>query len=72
MQYIVIKPFQDITGFKQVGDPVELDDWRAAKLRRMGLIGGRYEQPIQTAVISEPEIREAVIKPVKKSTKTKK
>ena len=72
MQYIVIKPFQDITGFKQVGDPVELDDWRAAKLRRMGLIGGRYEQPIQTAVILEPEIREAVIKPVKKSTKTKK
>ena len=72
MQYIVIKPFQDITGFKQVGDPVELDDWRAAKLRRMGLIGGRYEQPIQTAVIVEPEIREAVIKPVKKSTKTKK
>jgi len=72
MKYTVIKPFQDLTGFKQVGDPVELDDWRAAKLRRMGLIGGRYEQPIQTAVIVEPEIREAVIKPVKKSTKTKK
>ena len=72
MQYIVVKPFQDITGFKQTGDPVELDEWRAAKLRRMGLIGGRYEQPIQTAVIVEPEIREAVIKPVKKSTKAKK
>ena len=38
MQYIVLKPFQDVTGFKQTGDPVELDDWRAAKLRRMGLI----------------------------------
>lgn len=72
MKYTVIKPFKDLTGFKQAGDPVELDDWRAAKLRRMGLIGGRYEQPIQTAVIVEPEIREAVIKPVKKSTKTKK
>ena len=72
MQYIVVKPFQDITGFKQTGDPVELDDWRAARLRRMGLIGGRYEQPTQTAVIVEPEIREAVIKPVKKSTKAKK
>ena len=72
MQYIVLKPFQDVTGFKQTGDPVELDDWRAAKLRRMGLIGGRYEQPIQTAVVQEPEIREAVIKPVKKSTKAKK
>jgi hypothetical protein len=72
MTYIVLRPFKDISGFKQAGDPVELDDWRAAKLRRMGLIGGRYEQPIQTAVIVEPEIREAVIKPVKKSTKTKK
>ena len=73
MKYTVIKPFNDgLTGFKAVGSPIELDDWRAARLRRMGLIGGRYEQPIQTAVIVEPEIREAVIKPVKKSTKTKK
>ena len=73
MKYIVIKAFNDgLTGFKAVGSSIELDDWRAARLRRMGLIGGRYEQPIQTAVIVEPEIREAVIKPVKKSTKTKK
>ena len=73
MEYIVIKAFNDgLTGFKEVGSYIELDDWRAARLRRMGLIGGRYEQPIQTAVIVEPEIREAVIKPVKKSTKTKK
>ncbi len=73
MKYIVIKAFNDgLTGFKAVGSSIELDDWRAARLRRMGLIGGRYEEPIQTAVIHEPEIREAVIKPVKKSTKTKK
>ena len=73
MKYIVIKAFNDgLTGFKAVGSSIELDDWRAAKLRRMGLIGGRYEQPIQTAVIVEPEIREAVIKPVKKLTKAKK
>lgn len=73
MKYIVIKAFNDgLTGFKDVGSSIELDNWRAAKLRRMGLIGGRYEQPIQTAVIVEPEIREAVIKPVKKSTKAKK
>ena len=73
MKYIVIKAFNDgLTGFKAVGSSIELDDWRAAKLRRMGLIGGRYEQPIQTAVIVEPEIREVVIKPVKKSTKAKK
>jgi hypothetical protein len=26
MKYTVIKPFQDLTGFKQAGDPVELDD----------------------------------------------
>jgi len=73
MKYIVIKAFNDgLTGFKAVGSSIELDDWRAARLRRMGLIGGRYEEPIQTAVIHEPDIREAVIKPVKKSTKAKK
>ena len=71
MKYIVIKAFNDgLTGFKDVGSSIELDDWRAAKLRRMGLIGGRYEEPIQTAVIHEPEIREAVIKaPAKKPAK---
>ncbi len=69
MKYIVIKAFNDgLTGFKAVGSSIELDDWRAARLRRMGLIGGRYEQPIQTAVVDEPEIREAVVKvPVKKT-----
>ena len=69
MKYIVIKAFNDgLTGFKAVGSSIELDDWRAARLRRMGLIGGRYEQPIQTAVIHEPEIREAVVKPIKKTS----
>ena len=54
MKYKVIRDFNDgLTVFKQVGDPVELDDWRAAKLRRMGLIGGRYELPIQTVDIKE-------------------
>lgn len=37
--YTVAKPFQDITGFKQIGESIELDDARAAKLRRHGLIG---------------------------------
>lgn len=50
MQYTVIKPFQDISGYKEIGSSIELDDWRAAKLRRMGLIGGRYEQPIQPPI----------------------
>ena len=69
MKYIVIKAFNDgLTGFKAVGSSIELDDWRAARLRRMGLIGGRYEVPIQTAVIHEPEIREAVVKPIKKTS----
>lgn len=69
MKYIVIRAFNDgLTGFKAVGSSIELDDWRAARLRRMGLIGGRYEKPIQTAVIHEPEIREAVIKPIKKTS----
>lgn len=66
MKYTVIKPFQDLTGFKQAGDPVELDDWRAAKLRRMGLIGGRYEEPIRNAVPEVPEVKKAVKKTKKK------
>ena len=60
MKYTVIKPFQDLTGFKQAGDPVELDDWRAAKLRRMGLIGGRYEEPVRTALPVDVEVKKAV------------
>ena len=72
MKYIVSKPFKHDSGYKMSGETVELSDELAAKYRALGLIGGRYEQPIQTAVIVEPEIREAVIKPVKKSTKAKK
>ncbi|MDD3899062.1 MAG: hypothetical protein PHE82_08970, partial [Syntrophomonadaceae bacterium] len=53
MKYIVIKQFSDMGTPKQPGDYVEADDTRAAKLRRMGLIGGRYELPIQTVDIKE-------------------
>jgi hypothetical protein len=55
-----------LTGFKEVGSYIELDDWRAAKLRRMGLIGGRYEEPIRTAVPEVPEVKKAVKKTKKK------
>ena len=67
MKYIVIKAFNDgLTGFKAVGSSIELDDWRAAKLRRMGLIGGRYEEPIRNAVPEVPEVKKAVKKTKKK------
>ncbi len=67
MKYIVIKAFNDgLTGFKAVGSSIELDDWRAARLRRMGLIGGRYEEPIRTAVPEVPEVKKAVKKTKKK------
>ena len=45
MKYTVIKPFQDITGFKMPGDYIELSDNRAAKLRANGLIGGTHREP---------------------------
>ena len=57
MQYIVIKPFNDITGFRIAGEPIELDDARAAKLRVMGLIGGRYE-PVKTVELTETKTEE--------------
>lgn len=67
MKYIVIRSFNDgLTGFKEVGSYIELDDWRAAKLRRMGLIGGRYEEPIRNAVPEVPEVKKAVKKTKKK------
>lgn len=44
MRYIVIKPFADPTGFRVAGDTIELDDNRAAKLRRYGLIGGKQAE----------------------------
>ena len=67
MKYIVIKAFNDdLTGFKAVGSSIELDDWRAARLRRMGLIGGRYEEPIRNAVPEVPEVKKAVKKTKKK------
>ncbi|MDD4780355.1 MAG: hypothetical protein PHT02_07105 [Tissierellia bacterium] len=43
MQYIVIKSFNDMGTYKQIGDYVVADDGRAAKLRRMGLIGGQFK-----------------------------
>ena len=67
MKYTVIRSFNDgLTGFKEVGSYIELDDWRAAKLRRMGLIGGRYEEPIRNAVPEAPEVKKAVKKTKKK------
>lgn len=65
MKYIVIKPFQDITGFKLPGEPIELDNDRAAKLRTNGLIGGKYEEN----QLAEP-IEKAI--PKKKLSNTKK
>ncbi len=69
MRYLVVKAFSDCGTVRVPGDTIELDDSRAAKLRRYGLIG-RYEQPIRTAVPVE-EIREAVIKTPAKSAKKK-
>lgn len=70
MRYVVIKAFNDgMTGVKLPGDYIEIDEKRAAKYRRMGLIGGRYEAPIRTAVVNEPEKQEAVIKTKKQTAK---
>lgn len=60
MKYLVIKTFNDCGTVRVPGDTIELDDTRAAKLRRYGLIG-RYEQPIRTAVPIE-EKREAIVR----------
>ena len=60
MKYIVIKPFQDITGFKKIGDTIELDDNRASKLRKHGLIGTivKKVEPIKNAEPVEKAVKE--------------
>ncbi len=64
MKYIVIKPFRDISGFKMPGESIELDDTRAAKLRIMGLIGGRIERAVKV----EPD---TMVDKAKKAEKVK-
>lgn len=67
MTYIVLRPFKDISGYKKAGDTIQLDAARAAKLRRYGLIGNRYEaQQIMSAVPEVPEVQKAVKKTKKK------
>lgn len=58
MKYKVTKPFKDIDGkVKMPGTKLELDNDRAAKLRRYGLIGMVREKavirPQEKAVIEE-------------------
>ena len=69
MKYIVIKGFMDIDGFKKEGSVVELDDMRAAKLRRYGLIAGRVLESAsirvqETAVMPKAEAKETLKDPV--------
>lgn len=76
MRYVVIKPFQDISGFKMPGEFIELTNDRAAKLRVNGLIGGEYKKSIEKAIpndIRKAEIEElAGLYPESKVYKEKK
>lgn len=67
MKYIVIKPFNDISGFKSPGESIELSDNRAAKLRSHGLIGGKYIEPIVEIKQEDPKQEDP--KEVKKPSK---
>lgn len=44
LKYMVIKGFMDVDGFKKEGSIIEVDDHRAAKLRRYGLIAGSAKE----------------------------
>lgn len=61
MKYTVIRPFSESGVFLNIGDFVEADNERAARLRLLGLIGGRYQDPIDTAVPKAP-MRKAIKK----------
>ena len=54
-EYKVVKPFIDLGVTRNIGDTVQVDNSRAAKLRRYGLIGG-----IEQAVIQVEKPKEQV------------
>ena len=58
MKYVVLKAFNDITGFKKPGDTIELDDNRASKLRKNGLIGAVKVKEAEKVEKVEKAVRE--------------
>jgi len=54
MQYKVIKAFQDIDGFKQPGDVIEVSGWREVKLRQARIIGQVVEATVAETADVEP------------------
>ena len=80
MKYQVIKAFKDVGDkTRNVGDIIEVDNNRAAKLRRYGLIGGAVEQAViqiekpleqvEEKAIIEVEEKAVKPKPLKKKTR---
>ena len=54
MLYTVVRSFNDLNVAKLPGEPIELDNDRAAKLRKLGLIGN-YKPPAITETAKQPE-----------------
>jgi hypothetical protein len=55
MQYRVIKAFQDVDGFKQPGDVIEVSGWREVKLRQARIIGQVVSTTAETAEVEPGE-----------------
>lgn len=65
MLYRVIKQFNDLSGIKMPGESIELDNDRAAKLRKNRLIGGLYTEKIEKV---EEKVNEEVVKETDEET----
>ncbi len=73
MRHVVLKPFVDLGVYRAPGDTMEADADRAAKLRKLGLIGDPVVDPttapiIETAAVEAPE-NAAAPKPRKRKAK---
>lgn len=73
MRHVVLKPFVDLGVYRAPGDTMEADADRAAKLRKLGLIGDPVADPttaptVEAAAVEPPE-NAAAPKPRKRKTK---
>jgi hypothetical protein len=59
MQYRVIKAFQDVDGFRQPGDVIEVSGWREVKLRQARIIGQVVSTTAETADAEPGETADA-------------
>ena len=73
MKYQVVRPFLDLGKTREAGDIIDVDDHRAAKLRRHGLIGKieTTQAPMPQEKAKVEPIETTIVEPIEKRTTKK-